>query len=127
MLKARSRNNYDAPFKMRYCVLTCAVLCVLCTIAFDRTMKIFLGGYYVLLMAQFLVFCFQYPFTCSMDFRYIVPTLLIGALFIGIFTERMEKKRSEKKICKTVHSLTVLAAAFFAFASSYTYLLLAYT
>ncbi|MGI6205613.1 MAG: ArnT family glycosyltransferase [Anaerovoracaceae bacterium] len=59
----------------------------------DGVMKLFLGGYYVLLMVQYVVFCIRYPFTCSMDFRYIVPTLLIGSLFIGILAEHIESIR----------------------------------
>lgn len=53
----------------------------------DDVMKLFLGGYYFLLMVQYVVFCMAYPHTCSMDFRYITPTLLIGSLFIGISLE----------------------------------------
>lgn len=64
----------------------------------DGVMKWFLGGYYVLLMAQYLVFCVQYPHTCSMDFRYIVPTLLIGSLFIGILLEyRSSRPMKQRK------------------------------
>lgn len=46
---------------------------------------IFLLIYYAFLVGSYVMFCFKYPFTCTMDFRYIVPTLLIGAVFTGVF------------------------------------------
>ncbi len=38
----------------------------------------------VLQMAVFVYFNIKYPFGCSMDFRYIVPTLFSTAVFIGM-------------------------------------------
>lgn len=44
----------------------------------------FLIVYYAFLVGSYVVFCFSYPHTCTMDFRYIVPTLLIGAVWSGL-------------------------------------------
>lgn len=41
------------------------------------------------LLGSYVQFCFAYPHFCSMDFRYIVPTLLIGAVFLGVALRRL--------------------------------------
>lgn len=56
----------------------------------DRTMKIFFGFYQILLFVNFVIFSFQYPHTCSMDYRYIVPTCVIGAMFIGMTVGKLQ-------------------------------------
>jgi len=40
---------------------------------------------YFTIMAAYIGFCFSFPHDCTMDFRYITPTLIIGAAFIGLF------------------------------------------
>ncbi len=40
---------------------------------------------YVVVMVSYVKFCFNYPLICSMNFRYIVPTILVGAINIGVF------------------------------------------
>ncbi|MBO5912107.1 MAG: glycosyltransferase family 39 protein [Clostridia bacterium] len=40
-------------------------------------------------LAFFVYFNIAYPFGCSMDFRYIVPVLLSGFAFIGMFLSRL--------------------------------------
>lgn len=41
--------------------------------------------FYGALIGSYVLFCIRYPFTCTMDFRYIVPALLLGTLFSGVF------------------------------------------
>lgn len=49
--------------------------------------------YWVCLLVSYVQFCFSYPHFCSMDFRYIVPTLLIGAVFLGVALRRLGEHR----------------------------------
>ena len=40
----------------------------------------------ILLIAElgsYVYFCFSYPYTCTMSFRYIVPTIIAGAYYTG--------------------------------------------
>ena len=40
----------------------------------------------ILLVAElgsYVYFCFSYPYTCTMSFRYIVPTIIAGAYYTG--------------------------------------------
>jgi hypothetical protein len=48
------------------------------------------------MMAFYFKFCLDYPFTCSMDFRYVVPTLLVGIVFLGKLIEYLNENREKK-------------------------------
>lgn len=48
--------------------------------------------FYVLLVVSYCKFCFNYPLICSMNFRYIVPTILIGVINIGEFMKYGKSK-----------------------------------
>lgn len=47
--------------------------------------------FYVVLLAFFVYFNIQYPFGCSMDFRYIVPLFFIGVVYIGLGLQKVGK------------------------------------
>ena len=61
----------------------------------DRTIKFFFLFYQVLIFVNFIIFSFQYPHTCSMDYRYMVPTCVIGAIFIGMAVEQIGEDKGE--------------------------------
>ena len=52
-----------------------------------RILWVFLGFIYIAAIVAFVLFNIRYPFRCSMDFRYMVVTSLIGALAIGKASE----------------------------------------
>ncbi|MBQ2603985.1 MAG: glycosyltransferase family 39 protein [Acutalibacteraceae bacterium] len=92
----------------------------------DNTMKVFFGGYQILLFANFISFCFKFPHNCSMDFRYIVPTMIIGAMFIGMFVNKLREDIDKKN---TVHSIVTYGSigltSLFCIFSELVYILLA--
>lgn len=45
--------------------------------------KIFLGGIYGVIFIAYYAFCIAFPHVCTMNIRYAVPLIVIGALFIG--------------------------------------------
>ncbi len=49
----------------------------------DLLLLLLIGGLGVLYFFSAILFYRQYPFTCSMDFRYFVPLLLVAAAAIG--------------------------------------------
>ncbi len=55
----------------------------------NRLAAVSLGALWLLLMLSFVYFNIKYPFGCTMDFRYIVPTVMTGAAFLGLLYERM--------------------------------------
>lgn len=53
--------------------------------------------------SSFLYFNVEYPFGCTMDFRYIVPTAFLGAIFIGRFFDKTCSKKTKKAVlCRIV-------------------------
>ncbi|MCD7826068.1 MAG: glycosyltransferase family 39 protein [Clostridiaceae bacterium] len=69
-------------------------------------------------MASYVLFNVRYPDACTMDFRYVTPTILCGALFLGIFWDRLREKNRQKKKKKDLAGvlqewgIPVLAALF---------------
>ena len=43
-------------------------------------------------MGSFLMFNLQYPFGCTMDLRYIVPTIIVGAAYLGIALDDLKER-----------------------------------
>ena len=54
-----------------------------------RAPMLFLLLYWGTMLVSYVQFCLAYPHFCSMDFRYIVPTLLPGAVFLGVALRRL--------------------------------------
>lgn len=55
--------------------------------------KTLLGGVYFLTLISFVKFAFDFPHNCSQDFRYAVVTLIVGAVAIGLFTEKLQAQK----------------------------------
>lgn len=67
----------------------------------------------ILLVSQlgfYIHFCFAYPYTCTMSFRYIVPTIVAGAYYSG----RSEDKAP--RLLGLITKVSVYAAAIFSMA-----------
>ena len=59
----------------------------------NRLAVLSLGALWLLLMLSFIYFNIKYPFGCTMDFRYIVPTVLTGSVFLGLLFKRLSESR----------------------------------
>jgi hypothetical protein len=68
-------------------------------------------GVWVLLLVSFIYFNIKYPLTCTMDFRYIVPTLITGAAFLGLANSQMRKLQGRLPHC-LYYLCSYLTAAF---------------
>lgn len=78
----------------------------------NRKEKLFLLIGYVTILGNFYLFCINYPYVCTMNFRYVIPCMLFAAYGTGIWIQNQETKP-----CKTTHILThLLAAGVFLFA-----------
>lgn len=82
---------------------------------FSRTVMAFFGLYWVSMMVSYVPFCFEYPHFCSMDFRYIVPTLLTGAVFFGVLLKKLQEKQGKAFVA--IRSVLVTAVCIFAVCS----------
>ena len=74
-----------------------------------------LFGLWLVQMVAFFVFNLRYPFGCTMDFRYILPTTIVGAIYIGIALDRLKAKN--KTVANGFFYIGVTAVALFGLAS----------
>ena len=89
--------------------------------AADSVQKIFLVSFHLILVGNLYVLSKNYPMVCSMNFRYIMPTVFIGAFFLGASLTRADKQSSTAaKVLKLSSYAVVLA---FAVMSSLVYLM----
>lgn len=79
----------------------------------NSTVTYFFVILWTVVMAFYFKFCLDYPFTCSMDFRYIVPTLLVGAVFLGKLIEFLHERRESilNRLLKA--GISILCVAFY--------------
>ena len=68
-----------------FSVFTVTVLAnmIVCWIKERNIMNLIMTIFIVVEIASYISFCFKYPYTCTMSFRYIVPTLIAGAYYTG--------------------------------------------
>ena len=60
-------------------------------------------------LASYVYFCFDYPYICTMSYRYIVPTIIAGAYYSGKSTGRAPH------LLALITKITVYAVAIFSF------------
>lgn len=84
----------------------------------DPVLRIFIGSSFAVLILNFLKFCFDFPMTCTIHFRYLVPCLLYCSVGIGMWWSSSKKKLSTLIIRGT----TVRLVLFVCVISSFLYL-----
>lgn len=53
----------------------------------DNIMKIFLLLLYIVPVVSYYIFCVAYPYTCTMNIRYTVMSIVIGTLFLSMLLQ----------------------------------------
>lgn len=60
--------------------------------------KVFFALLFVVILGSYYIFCFEFPFTCTQNVRYVVPLIVTGAMFIGLWlTKTLGKKLNQQK------------------------------
>lgn len=62
---------------------------------------------YLTIMGSYIKFCLQFPVICSVNFRYIVPVILIGAINIGMY---MDSKYKNEYLVRAAEGIIVAFA-----------------
>ncbi len=55
---------------------------------FRLPQKTFLGVYAAGLLFSYLLFCYQYPYICTFNFRYLMPAVLLCAIALAFWCEK---------------------------------------
>ena len=97
------------------------ILAILCTAAFvimmiskksglDGISRVFFGVLAVTMLGSYYLFCFKFPFTCTMNIRYCVPLIPLFAMGLGLLLQRFNGDSVGEKVLR--YGTYVLAAAF---------------
>lgn len=75
--------------------------------------KAFFGIFYLVIMFNYYNMQRTYPFICTMNFRYITPTVIICCMFTGILLQKLkaENHKAEKAITMSFAGAAVIFAA----------------
>ncbi|WP_164489143.1 glycosyltransferase family 39 protein [Ruminococcus sp. Marseille-P6503] len=74
--------------------------------------KAFFWIFYIVMMVNFYSFCYKFPHTCTQNFRYIIPTVMIGCVFIGTMLNDGLENCRQKSLTLTSKCITIISAAF---------------
>lgn len=101
------------------------ILALLCFVAFivmmigkksglDAPTRIFFGVLAATMLVSYYLFCFRYPFTCTMNIRYCVVLIPLFAMGLGLLLQNCgEKTRSQKILrygaCTAVAAFAVMS------------------
>jgi predicted Na+-dependent transporter len=64
----------------------------------------------VTLLGSYYLFCFQFPFTCTMNIRYCVPLIPMFAMGLGLLLQHCHGDSKKEKLLR--YSSCALVAAF---------------
>lgn len=94
-----------------------SLVAMISVIIFSKENKIVNYGLFFAWLCQmisYIAFNIDFPFSCTMDFRYIPITVIIGAIFIGKFSNQIE---NGNKVCRVFNKLIYYSIIIFVMAS----------
>lgn len=94
--------------------LAALIAIIYCLVAIKNHRKLLygLGFIWLLQVSSFIWFNFGYPFACTMDYRYIPLTTVIGGIFLGICFRHLRQKSGMgyRLLCKGMQAMVLLYA-----------------
>lgn len=73
-----------------------------------------LSCFWLVLMGSYIHFNIQYPFGCTMDFRYVVPAALIGAVFLAKWWDQAQARKGVRGVVAgSVGLFTILSVVLY--------------
>ena len=75
------------------------------------TLKAMLGITYVVIMVSYIIFCFQFPFLCTENARYVMPAIVITVLFFGMGLCRIQHRKKWRWLVRVAEAATALFCA----------------
>ncbi len=76
----------------------------------DRTQKLFISTFYALLVGNLYLMSANYPMVCTMNFRYLMPTVITGALFVGMCIKKHGNKTAGTVAAVPIVGFSALSA-----------------
>lgn len=108
--------SYEIPYFLPVILLLLNLILILCSLismyllimnrTYAKSIRYGLPSLWLIFMVSYIYFNIRYPFGCTMDFRYIVPTVILGALFIGLsYTSEPVELIKTHPILHTCHKI----------------------
>jgi len=82
--------------------------------------QLILAFIWVVLVFGYLSFCLKYPFTCTMDARYVLPAIFIPMVFTMMATQELHKKN--RKFGRIMHAVVWVVVLVYAISTVVFYL-----
>lgn len=76
----------------------------------DFVQRIFFISFFAIYIISYYSFCFSFAHVCTMNMRYCVPTIVMGAMGMGMLINAIKPDTTAKKVIK--YSLIALTFAF---------------
>lgn len=88
-------------FWLNVLIALCALICLILVCFRKNNLmkpieKAFLFSFYAVMMVSIYKMSADYKFTCTMNFRYIMPTVILGALGMGAALKQIQEKDAQK-------------------------------
>lgn len=127
----------DAPNAEKFCVaffwisVFMAVVCLVSMIVsgfvknkMNGYEKVFFISFYVIMILNFYKMAYDYPFTCTLNFRYITPSVIVQILFGAVMFDRI--KTNNEKLYRVIRYPVCAVSGIFVFLSALIYLTVCY-
>ena len=104
--------------------MSCLVFFIISIIKKDSLvnpdMKIFFAAAFLVFILFYFLFCYKYPYTCTMNMRYCAPVIVFLLLGMSVFLQGIKNGRTKSIMTKTMTVLCVL----FSFSSMVMFLMI---
>ena len=74
--------------------------------------KVLCGSFWLITMLSYYKMAYDYPFVCTISFRYVTPVIILGVIFLGVFGKKLTE--SDSKAGKIFNVLLLASAIVFA-------------
>ena len=85
----------------------------------DGVSRVFFCVLAATMLISYYFFCFEYPFTCTMNIRYCAPLIVLFAMGLGLLLQRFGGSTTGERalrigVCATVGAFAVMTCVVYA-------------
>ena len=74
--------------------------------------KVLCGSFWLVTMVSYYKMAYDYPFVCTISFRYVTPVIILGVIFLGVLGKKLSDggTRAGKIFNKSLLTLSIIFA-----------------
>ena len=75
--------------------------------------KVLCGSFWLVTMVSYYKMAYDYPFVCTISFRYVTPVIILGVIFLGVLAKKLDEGETKagKIFNKSLLALSVTFAS----------------